>query len=124
MTPDEARLVINGWLENQSQLVLIAELWGFALTLRCRVGLLSEDGKVGLVTSDGGRIVVDLSEPGAEFKYAEPREFPDTAASLGLSAAQRIASSVTLVFPPREDSDSEGSDTPSPEVVTLIELVD
>jgi hypothetical protein len=119
MTPDEVRLVINGWLENQSQLVLIAQLWGISVALRCRVGFLNDEWTLGLLTSDAGRIGIDLSEPGTEFKYAEPREFPELAASSGLSAAQRVASSVTLFFPPRESS--EGEDR---ECVSIIELID
>ncbi|HEY2858760.1 MAG TPA: hypothetical protein VGJ21_10120 [Terracidiphilus sp.] len=119
MTPDEVRLVINGWLENQSQLVLVAQLWGFSVALRCRVAFLNAEWTVGLLTSDAGRIGVELSEPGTEFKYAEPREFPELVASSGLSAAQRVASSITILFPPRESSDGEDR-----EVVSLIELID
>lgn len=117
MTSEEVRLVMNGWLENQSQLALVGQLSGLGMALHCRVGALTEFG-IELTTSDGGRLAVSLWETGAEFKYAEPREFPALEASCELTAAQRIASSVSALFPV-----VEGSDDSERECISFIELV-
>ena len=42
MIPEDVRLVMNGWLDNQSQLALVGNLFGFAVTLRCRVRLVED----------------------------------------------------------------------------------
>ncbi len=123
MTPEEVRLVMNGWLENQSQLVLVGQLLGVAVALRCRVELLSA-GNVGLSTSDGGRIVVDFSDPELVFKYSEAREFPEIVEGWGLTAEQCLASSLMFLFPVRFPSDfSEGDEAPEPESLYFAELV-
>jgi hypothetical protein len=116
MTPEEVRLVMNGWLENQSQLALVGQLWGFALALRCRVGFVSDE-TVGLITSDGGKVVVGLSEEGTKFKYSEMREFSELARKLDLTPEQRFASSLMLMFPPRD----VGADL---ETLYFAELID
>ena len=122
MTPEGVRLVMNGWLENQSQLVLVGQLFGFAFALPCRVEALTGPG-VQLSTKDGGRIAVGLWESGVEFRYAEPREFPAIEASSGLTAAQKIASSVSVLFPSR-GLDSQDDPGPEPEMVSFMELID
>lgn len=107
MTPEEVRLILNGWRENHSQLALVGQLWGFGLALRCRVDFVTDEA-VGFSTSDGGRIVVSISEEGTDFRYAVLREFPELADKFRLSAEQRSASSLTMLFPSRsEDDDSE-----------------
>lgn len=108
MTPEEVRLIMNGWLENQSQLALVGQLWGFALAVRCRIEVLTDDA-VGLATSDGGRIVVDISEPGTEFKYAEGREFPKLAERFGLTGEHLFAQSITMLFPSRSEDEAPES---------------
>lgn len=115
MTPEEVRLIMNGWLENHSQLALVGQLWGFAVALRCRVGAVSDEAVI-LLTSDGGQIVVGVSEEGTEFKYSEIREFPELAAKFGLTDAQRFSSSLTMLFPPRDVA-------ADPECLSFIELV-
>jgi hypothetical protein len=104
MTPEEVRLVMNGWLENQSQVALVGQLWGFALAVRCRIEVVTDES-VGLTTSDGGRIVVDISEPGTAFKYAERRELPKLAERFGLTGEQLFAPSITMLFPSRSEED-------------------
>lgn len=116
MTPEEVRLMINGWLENQSQLVLIANVSRFAVAVRCRV-TRSSDFWVELSTVDNGKLAVGLFDPAAIFKYTEPREFSDLSTKLGLSAAQRFASSVTAMLPSEDESLESES-------IMLMELVD
>ena len=116
MTPEEARLVLSGWLDSHSQIALVGQLWGFVLALRCRVDFVSDES-VGLVTADGGRIVVALSEPGTDFRYAALREFTELVDKFGLSEEQQSASSLTMLFPSR----SEGDD---PESLHFLELND
>jgi len=53
MSHEEVRLLMNGWLDNHSQLGVVGQLWGFGFALRCRVAFVS-DSAIGLVTSDGG----------------------------------------------------------------------
>lgn len=107
MTPEEVRLILNGWLQNQSQLALVGQLWGFCLAVRCRVEFVTDDA-VGLATADGGRIVVALSEPGTDFRYAERREFPELAEKFGVTEEHLSAPSLTMLFPSRsEDDDAE-----------------
>lgn len=118
MTPDEVRIVIKGWLENHSHLALQCSLLGFSVALRCIVTALTDFG-VELSTGDEGRIAVGLWEEGTEFRYDEPRGFPELAESLELSAGQKIASSVTVVFPARTHCFSGERET-----VNFMELVD
>jgi hypothetical protein len=116
MTPEEVRLVIRGWHDNQTQLALTANVFRFAVALRCRVTAVS-DSWIELSTADNGRLAVDFSDPETIFRYTEPREFAELSARLGLSPAQRLASSLTALFP------SEGDSSPV-ESVMLMELVD
>jgi hypothetical protein len=37
MTPEEARLVMKGWLDNQSQLAFVGSLFGLGAFLSCKV---------------------------------------------------------------------------------------
>jgi len=98
MTPEEVRLVIRGWHQNQTQLALTADIFRVAIQLRCRVTAVS-DTWIELSTADKGRLAFDFSDPETIFRYTEPREFAELSAKLGLSPAQRIASSVTALFP-------------------------
>jgi hypothetical protein len=116
MTPEDVRLILNGWRENDSQLVLTGQLWGFALALRCRIEIVTDE-TVGLSTLDRGRIIVSICEEGTDFKYGEPREFPGLAERLNLTTEQRLASSLTMLFPSRSEEDD-------PESLCLIELIE
>ena len=115
---------MNGWLESQSQLALVGNLFGLAVTLRCRVGLV-EDARVELVTSDGGRIAVVLSDPGINFKYAEPREFPEMGASSEMTAGQQFSSIIGVLFPRRilADFPDDTEDVSEAESLMLMELI-
>lgn len=64
---------------------------------------------VGLSTSDGGRLVVSISEEGTDFKYAVLREFPELADTFRLSEEQQSASSLTMLFPSRSEGDDPES---------------
>jgi hypothetical protein len=108
MTPEEVRLILNGWRDSHSQLALTGQLWGFAFALRCRVDFVTDE-TVGLSTSDNGHIVVVISEEGTDFRYAELREFPELAEKFGLTAEQQFASSLTMLFPPRSEGDDPES---------------
>lgn len=115
MTPQDVHLILNGWRESRSQLTLLGELWGFALALPCRVELVT-DQFVELSTPDQGLIVVSISEEGTEFKYAELRERAELADKFGLSAEQRSASSLTMLFPSRSEGDE-------PESLSFVERI-
>jgi hypothetical protein len=117
MIPEDVRLVMNGWLTSRSQLALAGHLLGFTVTLRCRVDLLTDTG-VELSTSDGGRIGVDLADPTMEFRYAEPREFPE----IEVTEEQGLASSLTALRWRRFGAD--GKPSSEPESLYLIELVE
>jgi hypothetical protein len=121
MSHEEVRLLLNGWLENNAQLGVVGQLWGFGFALlRCRVTFVS-DSTIGLVTIDGGKIEVDISEPGTEFKYAQPRELPEFASKHGLTDEQKLASSLMVLFPPREAGElTEGN----AESISFRELVE
>jgi len=116
MTPEEVRLIMNGWLESRSQLALLANTSRLAVALRCRVIEVS-DFWVQLSTSDNGMLAIGVFDSGAVFRYTEPREFSELSTKLGLTAAQEFASSVMVMFP-SEDASSEA------ESIMLIELVD
>jgi hypothetical protein len=100
MSPEEVRLLMKGWLESQSKLMVVGQLWGCAFVVHCRVAVVSES-TVGLET-DGGKIMVNISKPGTGFKYAQPREFPDLATKKRLTDEQKLSSSLMILFPPRE----------------------
>lgn len=125
MIPEDVRLVMNGWLENQSQLALVGNLFGLAVALRCRVGFI-DAAKVELETSDGGRIAVDLSGPGLDFKYAEPREFPEMDVSSEITAGQQFSSMIAVLFPRRllADLPNDVEDVSEAESLMLMELID
>lgn len=116
MTPEEVRLLINDWLESQSQLVLFVNIFRCAVALRCKVSRAS-DFWVELSTADNGKVAVALFDPDAVFRQTEQREFSALSAKLGLTVAQRFASSVTAMFPSEDESSR-------PESLMLIELVE
>lgn len=121
MTSEEARLVMKGWDEDRCQLALVGQLWGVGLALRCRVAFVTEE-TLGLHTSDGGRIAISICEPGTEFRYSQPREFPTMVEKLGLTPEQQSASGLTISFASRLVLD-EDEETPEPESLHLTELV-
>ena len=112
---------MKGWEENQSQLALVGQLWGAGFALRCRVAFVTEE-TLGLHTSDGGRIAVSICEPGAEFRYVEPRELPGMAEKHELTPAQQLASGIMMLFPSRLVVD-EGEEEPEPQSLLFSELV-
>jgi hypothetical protein len=59
-------------------------------------GELTEE-HVKLLTGDGGRLVIDLSDPLLAFRFGEPREFID---SSDWTVEQLHASSLIITFPP------------------------
>lgn len=120
MIPESIRLVMKSWLENQAQLTLVGQLQSLAVALRCRVGYISNE-IVGLVTEDGGKLAIDVSEPEVEFRYSEPREFPAIAEKLGLSIEQQFASGLTIYFP--RSFFVEGEETEDLEMLHLSELI-
>jgi hypothetical protein len=121
MTPEEARLVMNAWAENQSQLALVGQLWGVGFALRCRVAFVTEE-TLALSTSDGGRIAISICEAGTEFRYSQPREFPTIVEKFGLASEQQLASGLTIFFASRLVLD-EGEEEPEPESLHFSELV-
>jgi len=120
MSHEEVRLLMNGWLDNHSQLGVVGQLWGFGFALRCRVAFVS-DSAIGLVTSDGGKIEVDVSESGTEFKYSQPRELSEFASKHGLTDEQKLASSLMVLFPPRE---AEELTEKNAECISFLEIVE
>ncbi len=116
MIPETLRLIMKGWLENQSQLTLVGEMRSLAVALRCQIGLISDES-IGLVTVDGGKLVIDISESGVEFRYSEPREFPVIGKKFGLTAEQQFASGVTIFFPAETVDEEE-------ECLHLSELIE
>jgi hypothetical protein len=105
MSHDEVNLLVNDWLENHSQLAVVGQLSGRSFVLeRCRVVFVAVSS-IELVTGDGEKIRIDTSEPGIEFKYAQPREFSEFASKHGLTEEQKLASSLIMFFPPREDGE-------------------
>jgi hypothetical protein len=123
MTKDEARLIMNGWLERQSHLTLIGTMLGFRVAVRCQVNTVTESGVL-LLTADGGRLAVDLSIKETEFRYSEPREFTGPQVALGPAASKKIASSVTILFPWRASLDDPDDSDSEAESITLIERID
>jgi hypothetical protein len=117
MIPEDVRLVMDGWLTSQSQLALLGHLLGFKFTLRCRVSLLT-DVEVELASSDGGRIGVDLADPTMEFRYAEPREFPE----IEVTGEQGFASLVMVLRWRRFGQDGKCSS--EPESLYFAELIE
>lgn len=101
MTHGEVVLLMSGWAEKETRLVTVGRLWGLGFALPgCRVASAS-GSLVSLVTGDGGRIEVDISEPEIEYRYSEPRELPEFALKHELTEEQQLASSLMVLFPPR-----------------------
>ena len=115
--PEEARLIMKGWLENQSQLTLVGQVGALAVALRCRVGFISNE-IVGLVTEDGGKVSIDVSASGVEFRYSQAREFPAIRKRFELTPEQQFAEGMTF-FIPRPDAFDEEED-----VLHLSELIE
>lgn len=101
MRPEDAILIIRGWLDNKSDLLLSTSMINFSMYSKCRV-----------VTVDGGKVTLRPIEDGAamfsfsvdsehlELKYCELREFKGKP---GLEDApeetlQKSALSVTLAL--------------------------
>jgi len=107
MTLDEVRLVITAG-SRTSRSLLLSVSYGDSVW-QC-VAERSSLPRIfgGPRDSDGGRIAIDISEPGVDFRYSQMREFPEFAKKWNLTAAQAFASSLMVVFPPREVSDRGG----------------
>lgn len=117
--PEEARLIMKGWLQNQSQLSLVGEVGSLAVAVRCHIGLISDE-LIGLVTTDGGKVTIDVSAPGVEFRYSQLREFPAIGEKVALTPEQQFAEGLTFFLPrPVVDGDDEDSD-----VLHLSELIE
>jgi hypothetical protein len=116
-------LILNGWLENQSQLTLVGSLFGFRVAVRCQVKEVT-DSAVLLLTADGGRLAVDLSIKKTVFRYSDPRELPEIESSSGRPYAKKISSSVTILFPSRALLDAPDDIDLEAESLSVIEMIE
>jgi len=97
MRPEDAVLIIKGWLDNQTDLTLSATTINFSVYSACRV--VSIDGlKVTLGVEGGAVVAFSVDSPFLEIKYSELREFKGMPGMEDApeEALQRSALSVTL----------------------------
>jgi hypothetical protein len=76
MTPEDALLIIRGWLDSKSELMLSASMINFSVYSRCRV-VSVVGGTVTLWPVKDGAAAFSFSvdSPHLEIKYSELREF-------------------------------------------------
>ena len=74
--PDEALLIIKGWFDSKSELILSASMINFSVYSKCRIVGIEGD-KVTLWSADDGAAVFSFSvdSPHLELRYSELREF-------------------------------------------------
>jgi len=60
MTPEEVRLILKGWHDNDSQLILVGSFSAVTCLLRCRISK-ADEGRVSL-TTEGGMLTFDFSD--------------------------------------------------------------
>jgi len=100
-SPEATRLVLNGWRDNETLLVVTASLFCFSATSKCRVFEVTEDSLV-LDSVDGEtRFSVNIVDPDLRFIYSEPRERLRDEVLEGLTGDERIASAISIAFPLR-----------------------
>jgi hypothetical protein len=76
ISPEDAILIINGWLDNKSELLLSASMINFSVYSKCRVVSIDE-GKVTLWSVNDGAAAFSFSidSPYLDLAYSELREF-------------------------------------------------
>jgi hypothetical protein len=76
MSPEDAILIIKGWLDNKFELLLSASMINFSVYSKCRVVAVDGD-KVTLWPVNDGAAAFSFSvdSPHLKLKYSELREF-------------------------------------------------
>ena len=122
MRPEDAILIIRGWLDNKSDLLLSASMINFSVYSKCRV-VAVDKGKIKLQPIEDGAAMFSFSVDSAhlELKYSELREFKGKP---GLEDAseetlQKSALSVTLALKELDPSAPLKADV---EQIILLEL--
>lgn len=119
--PEEAILILQGWLESGAKLRMVSTLFGFSVTSECRVSEVRDDAVV-LDSEDGiSRFAVSLRDPGMRFTYAEPRSMQDADWYASVPEGERFSSTLLIGFPLRVRV-SDRNDPTSSEKVFLMEL--
>jgi hypothetical protein len=88
---EEARLVLDGWLENRTLLRCEGRIGPSVFQLRCRVRGITWPGDISLISEDGESLFSFGVASECKVLYAEPRSSPE--------AAELITCVLSFIFP-------------------------
>jgi hypothetical protein len=101
ISPDEYLLIIKRWLEEESELLLLASMLDFSAFSKCRVVDVS-GGKIKLSSvnvEDPAAFVFSVESPLLSLRYSEPREITDAALRASIPEGKLLRSALTLSVP-------------------------
>lgn len=124
ISPEEATLIIKGWFESNSELLLSVSMINFSVYAKCRI-VAVEDGRITLwSTKDDAVFSFSVDSPHLSLKYSEMRELSGTSGFENVSVPEdKQFNSALVVALPIKEIDSSFSGTPANvERVILMEL--
>jgi hypothetical protein len=124
MSPDEAILIIKGWLESKSELLLSASMINFSVYARCRV-VAVEDGKVTVWSLKEDAVVsFSVDSPSLSLRYSEMRELSDAPGfeHVSIPEGKALNSALVITLPLKEIDPSVAPLRLSAERIILLQM--
>jgi hypothetical protein len=120
--PDEAILILKGWLDSKSELLMTANMINFSMISKCQV--VSVDGdKVTIWPVKGGAAAFTFSVASnhLELKYSRLREF-EGKPGMSKLPPEKLDNSALMVTLPLQAVDADNPLQVSVETIILLEL--
>jgi len=121
ISPEEAILILQGWLESGVKLRMISTLFGFSVTSECRVVEVRGDTLILESEDKISRFAVTIRDPELCFTYAEPRSKSDADWYPEVPESEQCRSALVIGFPARVRLSNVGDVPSSLEKVFLME---
>lgn len=122
ISEDEAVLIVKGWLDNQSELLLSARMANFSMVSKCRVYAV-EGGMVTLwpLEGDAASFSFSLSREHLELNYSSLREFKDSR-GMETTPAEKLDHGALVISLPLKAIDPAISRSMNMETIILQEF--
>jgi hypothetical protein len=120
INPQEFTLIIRGWLDNKSELLMSASSINFSVLAKCRVVDVAGDKVTLWSLKEDSVFTFSVESPHLSVKYSEPRDFPEFFASL--PEDKQFKSAILISLPLEELVPEAASMNRSVEKIVLMEL--
>jgi hypothetical protein len=120
--PDEAILILKGWLDSRAELLLTAKMTNFSMLSKCHVAAVEEDTvTLRPVKDDAADFRLSLDSEHLELRYLRIREFTD---KLGLEPVpeEKLDNSALFISLPLKAVDPTNTRNVSIQTIILQEL--